>query len=410
MIRIALTFLAFALTGAPARAETALDPAVAPAEVMREIGAIVEDEFYNPEGLAAFQEAEPRLSGLAQFVGLPEASSVWLGTLKTSHTARYTPDSIGYYELADIFQDGGIGRRLRSLFPPEGEVTYPGIGLVPEVIDGRSFAADIYNGGPAARAGIKVGDEILSVDGEPLAEIGSFSGKVGQTVAVQVRRNAGGRPLAIDVPVESIQPSNMLREAIRGSARLIEVGGKRIGYLRLWTFASRGVEDLVMEMLASDPMKDADGLVLDMRGRWGGAPMDATDIFLGRAPFIETTDRDGDISVANKRWNKPIVGIIDSGSRSGMEILAHGLQQAGVTLVGTRTAGAVVAGRAFMLKDNSLMILAVLDVHVDGKRLEGAGVEPEVEMPYDIRYANGADPQLDRAVAELAGQLAAGEF
>jgi carboxyl-terminal processing protease len=84
-----------------------------------------------------------------------------------------------------------------------------------------------------------------------------------------------------------------------------------------------------------------------------------------------------------------------------MEILAHGLKNAEVPLIGAKTAGAVVAGRAFRLKDNSLLEVAVLDVHVDGRRLEGVGVVPDVEVPFDLRYAAGADPQLDRALAEM---------
>jgi carboxyl-terminal processing protease len=40
---------------------------------------------------------------------------------------------------------------------------------------------------------------------------------------------------------------------------------------------------------------------------------------------------------------------------------------------------------------------------VDGKRLEGVGVEPTIEVKFDSRYAAGADPQLDRAVEVLAG-------
>ncbi len=82
------------------------------------------------------------------------------------------------------------------------------------------------------------------------------------------------------------------------------------------------------------------------------------------------------------------------------------LQSAGVPLIGARTAGAVVAGRAFLLADNSLLEVAVLDVHVDGERLEGVGVTPDIEVPQELPYAAGADPQLDRAVAELAGMLA----
>jgi C-terminal processing protease CtpA/Prc len=411
MMQRTATFLSLpvllTLLAAPLRAEPALNPAIAPADTMSEIGRIVRREFYDPKGLAHFNASEARyrqLAGAQSGAFLPEASGLWLETLGATHTGRFTPDSIEYFELAEVFHRG-ITERRRALFPPEGVVTYPGIGMVPRAIGGKLFVAYVYDGSPAARSGVMVGDEILSVDGRPYAPIGSFAGKAGQTVALEVRRKAEASPQAISVPVERVQPRDAFINAIRASARVIDRGGKRIGYLRLWAFAVSGVEEEIMELLASEPLKGADALVLDMRGRWGGAPADAADIFVGKAPQVELSDRDGDSYLANARWRKPIVGIIDIGSRSGMEILAHGLKRAGVPLVGTRTAGAVVAGRAFMLADNSLLEVAVADVHVDGERLEGVGVSPTIEVPFDLRYADGADPQLERALAEITAHL-----
>jgi carboxyl-terminal processing protease len=49
------------------------------------------------------------------------------------------------------------------------------------------------------------------------------------------------------------------------------------------------------------------------------------------------------------------------------------------------------------------MIIAVDDVAVDGERLEGRGVEPTIRVPFDLPYAAGRDPQLDRAVRALTG-------
>jgi C-terminal processing protease CtpA/Prc len=385
-------------------AEPVLDKEVSPVEVMNEIGGIVRREFFDPRALAAFNEAESRFQELAARGRLANASSAWLETLNATHTARFTPDQIDYYELAEVFHRAIQDRD--ELFPPEGVISYPGIGMVPRTIEGKLFVAYVYDGGPAARSGVKVGDEIVSVDGEPYAPIASFQGKVGRAVKLQVRRTAESAPLALAVPVEKLQPRELFLDAIRSSARVVLKDGRRIGYLRLWAFAFSGVEDLVMELLASEQFSEAEGLVLDMRGRWGGAPADAADLFVGRSPLVELTDRDGDEHLANARWDRPLVGIIDEGSRSGIEILAHGLKQAGVRLVGSRTAGAVVAGRAFKLRDNSLLEVAVLDVHVDGARLEGKGVSPDVEVLCDIRHAAGADPQLDRALEEMIGILA----
>jgi len=51
------------------------------------------------------------------------------------------------------------------------------------------------------------------------------------------------------------------------------------------------------------------------------------------------------------------------------------------------------------------VLLAINDVRLDGKRFEGVGVTPDIEVPFDVRYADGADPQFDRTVMELQRKL-----
>jgi len=53
-------------------------------------------------------------------------------------------------------------------------------------------------------------------------------------------------------------------------------------------------------------------------------------------------------------------------------------------------------------------VLAVADVLVDGGRLEANPVEPDIEVPFDFRYAGGTDPQLDAALGEMAKRLSEG--
>ena len=64
--------------------------------------------------------------------------------------------------------------------------------------------------------------------------------------------------------------------------------------------------------------------------------------------------------------------------------------------------GEPVAATAFMLSDGSLLVLAVNDVSVNGVRIEGVGVTPTIKQPFDIRYAGGKDPQIERALEELS--------
>jgi carboxyl-terminal processing protease len=87
-------------------------------------------------------------------------------------------------------------------------------------------------------------------------------------------------------------------------------------------------------------------------------------------------------------------------------MVARALQRSGrATLVGERTAGAVLGGSAFLLDDGAILYLAVRDVLVDGERLEGVGVQPDRIVPDDLRYAAGRDRQRDAAI-EVAVTIA----
>src|SRR6185295_10407997 len=107
-----------------------------------------------------------------------------LAELGASHTGRYRPDDPAYYQLLDIFS-GALRRDLRRLFP-DG-VRYPGIGIFTKQLDGKLFVSGTIAGLPTEQAGVLVGDEIIDVDGKPFAPVGSFDGKVGKTVTLDVR-------------------------------------------------------------------------------------------------------------------------------------------------------------------------------------------------------------------------------
>jgi carboxyl-terminal processing protease len=406
---LAAAVVASALVGAAA----AYTPPAPDKAVFDRTVEIVNKEFYRPSELHAFNKTVGNI--LADANGLEGADGATvdvaiddaLASLNTSHTARYTPDEIAYFELLDVFRFN-YRRELRRLFPRDGKITYDGVGMVTRLIDDKIFVSDVYDGGPASRANIKVGDEILVADGGAFAEIGSFAGKAGKDVVLTLRRKESGPALDIKVRVERLQPSEALLEAISNSARVINRDGRRIGYIRIWAYTHHDVDDILNRVLGGGRLADVDGLVLDLRSRWGGAPADAAELFVGGTPEMEMIERDGDVRYVNTRWHKPVVGIIDEGTRSGMDIFANAFKQNGIPLVGTETAGDVVAGRGFLLPDDSLLVLAVADVLVDGKRLEGNPVQPDVEVPFDIRYADGVDPQFDAALDVLMTRLTEG--
>ena len=154
--------------------------------------------FWDKERMAAInwrkRAAEVRQS-VVEADSLDAAASrinALLDELKTSHTALLTPDDVNYYILMAVFRGASMPQEeFDDRFWGAG-VTFAGIGHFSVQIDGRDFVEALLEGSPAARAGLKVGDEILSVGGAPYRLVRSFRGKVGHEVAVAVRRTEGG--------------------------------------------------------------------------------------------------------------------------------------------------------------------------------------------------------------------------
>ena len=149
----------------------------------------------------------------------------------------------------------------------------------------------------------------------------------------------------------------------------------------------------------------ADALVLDFRNGWGGASPTFINRFNRTPPVLEQIQPDGNRRRYDPQWRKPVYFLINGGTTSGKEVVAYAVKRHKIgTLVGERSSGAVVAGQPFLLQDRSLLYLATADVRVDGERLEGQGISPDVEVTDDLHFAAGRDPQLEKAL-DLAASM-----
>lgn len=396
----ALGMFALGVLSGPLTAREAANTAV-----FAEAARIVRDNFYDSEmrGVdwkAAVARHKARYAAAETDGARSDAINALLGELDASHMLHATREDPRYFELVDIFRYG-LRRDIRKHF--SNGISYPGIGIATREIEGGTFVSAVLAGFPADKAGITVGDEIMSVDEALFRPVGSFEGKVGSTVKVGVRRERGGDVETVDVRPQRIEPGKAFREAMRASARVIETDGKRIGYIHVLSYAGERYQRILMEELASGKLKDADALIWDLRDGWGGAQPRYLDLFQHRGPDMTFTERSGETSYANFKWRKPVAMLVNGGTRSGKEVLAFGFKSYGFgEVIGARTAGALLAGRGYLLSDGSFLMVAVNDVAVDGQRLEGKGVAPTIEVEHDIRYSQGADPQLDKAVEVLS--------
>lgn len=390
-------------------ATTAL-PAAEPDPIFDEVWFTASQFFYDPDmtGLdwpAVGDRYRAQAAAATDAEARARVINEMLGELQTSHTRLLTDDEPAYYEILDIFRDA---LDLEPRFP-DGRVCVTTIGIVTRVIDGKTFLTDVLDGSPAAEAGLLVGDEVLSVDGDPFHPLRSFEGKAGERVNISIQRAADDRRLIGVRPIE-IEPRELFLTSLHASAQVFERDNRRIAYVRVRSYAGQHYHEAVTELVTSGgELVGADALVFDLRGQWGGASPDYLNLFHQRVPVMTAVPRNGEPWVFDSQWRKPVVLLVDGSVTSGKEILAHGFKEYSIgPVVGERTAGAVMAGRALLLSDWSFLYLATLDVLVDGERLEGRGVEPDVVVARPIPYAGGADPQLERALEVAAGEVVAG--
>ncbi|MET0651788.1 MAG: S41 family peptidase [Hyphomicrobiaceae bacterium] len=389
------------------RTEHELDRASSRDELGRLFDAVVDaikKSFWDKERLAGLNWLERmrgERAGVAASPDLPEAArriNLLLDELDTSHTVLLTPDDVDYYVLRGVF-----GRSR----------PYAGIGVFTARIDGRDFIDLLLEGYPADRAGLKVGDEIVGVDGGPYHPIRSFRGKGGGDAAVAIRRSAGGPITSVDVDVVNIVPLKAFSDATLASARVIEQDGRRIGYVHVWASVgdvplavSQSLERLGLNR-SSDHKKAptvpaVDALIFDMRGKIGGMVGVATqylELLDPRGPDIawRGTSRESPTSVRGRT-----AVLIDHHTRSTGEVFVHSYKRERQgPLIGTTTAGAVSGGAAFNMPADCLLHLAVSGLVVDGEILEARGVAPDITVQRPLAYSGGADPVLDAAIAEL---------
>lgn len=350
---------------------------------------------------ASFFDADAAARWAARHADLdrepPEAIRAALAELHASHTDFVTEDDARYADLQAIF---GAGR-------DRVERATIGIDLAdPAGQEGRMVVRRVRPGSPAQAAGVLRGDEIVDADGRPFHPVRSLRDR--REVTLHLRRSPGEPLLTRTVAVGRERVRAAWLEDLRHGIELRRLDGGTVGILPLWCGAGEEFLDAIQEAILG-PLADADALVLDLRDGYGGCSPEYARPFLGAGvPAIESRDRSGRLQRYDPQWRRPMVVVVNRGTRSGKEVLARALQRAGrATIVGEPSAGAVLGGRVFPLPSGALLYLAVQDATVDGERLEGVGVAPDVRAADPLLYAAGRDPLLEQAIERALGMVRA---
>ena len=309
--------------------------------------------------------------------------------------------------------------------------SYVGIGVRIDATEaGETQIVGVFRGSPAEAAGVKVGEIIVSVDGQStdgrtLDEVaGWVRGEAGSVVELSVRLGADGskRTLSItraDVPLDPVSWTL--------------VPGTRTALIRLEQFSS-GASGLMVQALGAAREAGADRVVLDLRGNPGGYVNEAVGIasqFLTSGVVYIDRDAQGtekphDVSPGGVARDLPLVVIVNGDTASSSEIVSGALQDADrATIVGETTYGTGTVLGEFALRDGSALRVGTVEwLTPSGRRIWHEGIAPDEPValpdgvipltPDDVRGLSAtavaaiADTQLARALELVAAEVIAG--
>lgn len=298
-----------------------------------------------------------------------------------------------------------------------------GIGIMVDTRADSPVIIAVFDGGPAAKAGLKAGDTIISVDGAATARltidetISRVRGAPGTTVTIGIRHRDGTTG---EYPI------------VRAEIEIPDVSwgfvpGTTIADVRLTQF-SDGAAAALKDAITAATDKGATGMVLDLRGNPGGLvdeAVRAASLFLPDGSVVyQQQDRSQDRQSVTVHGSPvvpdlPLVVLADYGSASSAEILAAALRDNHrARIVGQPTFGTGTVLNIYPLSDGSAIRLGVIEwLTPDGQGLFDTGVAPDVsvELPADgtplgpgeladltrKQFRQSTDTQLRRAVRLL---------
>ncbi len=314
-----------------------------------------------------------------------------------------------------------------------------GIGLDLRVVNGSVLVTRVDSGSPAARAGMRPGAAITSVDGTtmraalarlenhpvfrdiirpeiPLVLVAAYlNGESNEPLDLtyldrrNVRRHL--RLLREKLPGEMSEPVGNLPSLYTDfEAKRLADG---IGYIRFNAF----VPNLMKKVCgAIREMRDAPAMILDLRGNQGGL----MGMITGLGGLLsDSTSYFGSMNMRSSRTSifvmpqrKPYTGpltiLIDSSTLSAAEIFAAGMQQTRrAFVVGDISAGSTLPSAVIKLPTGGLLQYAFGTYETsDGIRLEGRGVVPDLIVKINrMNLLRTGDPQLAASVARLRRQI-----
>ena len=297
---------------------------------------------------------------------------------------------------------------------------YSGVGIELSIEDEQVVVIAPFEGSPAALAGIRSGDIIVTIDGVPvntstLADtIGRMRGAEGTSVKMGIMREGNPEPMMF-----TLKRSRVELHSVR--AEMLESG---YGYVRISQFSETTGDDLnaALKNLRKHNGAPLKGLVLDMRDNPGGvleAAVSVADTFLDSGVIVTAKGRTPDskfemsATPGDALNGAPIVVLVNGGSASAAEIVAGALKdQHRAKLMGRTTFGKGSVQTIIPLSDDRAVKLTTsLYYTPSGVSINHRGIAPDIELERDLKQPAipppadapllQRDPEIRRALDEL---------
>lgn len=284
--------------------------------------------------------------------------------------------------------------------------SYEGIGCtVATLEDGTISVIDMFEDSPSYKAGLKVGDIILKVDGE------SYEGKNSNDISNYIK-NSGKSKIVLTVKRDSEEKDISINlskvEIPHVSGKVIEQDSKKIGYIKISLFASNSYKQF-KNKLDELEKSDIDDLIIDVRDNSGGYLSSVTDIcnlFLDKGKVIyQLEDSKGKVKKKDTTKEKrkyDIVVLINGGSASASEILASAIKESyGGDIVGTNSYGKGTVQQTKKLLDGSMIKYTTQKwLTPDGNSINEVGVTPTKVVELNEEYFNNPTTENDNQLQE----------
>jgi len=247
----------------------------------------------------------------------------------------------------------------------------------------RIVIADVVDNSPAAQAGIRPGDELVSVAGRSTKGMSLedasklIRGPVGTVVRLEVRRAQETIPLQL---TRAWIETKVVDYALK------QEQGLAIGLIRLQGFNAQAANQM-RQAIQSLQRQGAQAYILDLRGNPGGllrSSIEITRMWLDRGRIVSTVGREGEQEVFHANGTafvrEPLVILVDHQSASASEILAGALQDhKRAIVVGTPTFGKALVQSVHRLSDGSGLAVTVAHYYTpSGRDITRKGISPNV--------------------------------